>query len=581
MSNSLIRIATDPFEAHFGSHDEEEIERRLKIVLENRWRTTNLEPRDELRKVSSLPDSEGPRSTASVLKSIKDLKVCAVACYHALANYFQLKEKLVTKATETMPKLDGLEQNLAAHIFSHQDVVFCGRTPENAESLRNLTGLHVLNHILKTRDRIIKNNARLAKDPDLELRDQGFTRPKVLILLPTRQSCVRYIDTMMKFLHPEQQENKRRFIGSYSQPIDQWEDKPADFGELFSGNDDDMFRLGLKVTRKTVRYFSQFYNSDIILASPLGLRTAMEKSSDSKKEDHDFLSSIEICIVDQADALLMQNWQHTLHIFSHLNLLPKDAHNTDFSRVRPWYLDGQSKHLRQTLIFSAFLTAELNSLSSTYLQPVAGKIRITLPSPGAILSLPLLPPLLTLKQTFSRFPSPNPQSDPQTRLTHFTTAVLPSLLKSITTPTLVFLPTHPLFLSLRNYLSTSQSTSSISFAGISEYTSVSDVSRARSNFVRERHSLLLYTERAHHFRRYKIKGVRRIIMVGLPENPLFYGELVEMLGLNSERGGNGTGVGSVRILFSKWDALKLERIVGTERVAGMLKENGGDTFEFV
>ena len=86
--------------------------------------------------------------------------------------------------------------------------------------------------------------------------------------------------------------------------------------------------------------------------------------------------------------------------------------------------------------------------------------------------------------------------------------------------------------------------------------------------------------------RYRIKGVRKVLWYGVPENPIFWAEIISLLRLaGAKEGDAGSGKantkGVVRALFSKWDALKLERVVGTERVGGLINDRGGDTFEFV
>ncbi|KAF2848995.1 U3 small nucleolar RNA-associated protein 25 [Plenodomus tracheiphilus IPT5] len=560
----LENTDNSPFDVHFASPDENELTARLKRITNSQWFTKKLDVGGG-RGVLQVPSADEEALSQRKVRSTRDVV---------------LKARLVDNAQKVLGHFNELEQAIAPSIFDYQDLLFGARTVQNAGRIRDITCLHALNHILMTRDRVIKNNAKLAAatdDVDAEYRDQGFTRPKILFLLETKQACVRVLDSIIKLHDFEQQENKKRFLDSFSQPEDKFsDDKPADFRELFEGNDENEFRIGVKLTRKTLKLYSTFYNSDIIMASTLGLRRAIE-SGDPKKQDSDFLSSIEMVIMEQADATLMQNWEHAEFVFEHLNLQPKDAHDCDFSRVRTWYLDDHARHIRQTIVLSAYLTPKINTLYNKHMRNVAGRLKYTQDyTAGLIESLSY-----GIKQTFLRFDSPSHLTDPDARFKYFNTSILPSISRLPKTPeggpgVLVFIPSYLDFVRVRNSLVDSD----FSYASISEYTDATDVRKARSHFMNGKHSLLLYTGRAHHFHRYNIRGVKRVVFYGVPENPIFYDEVLGFVGKTIERGEVSRAEASVRVCFSKWERLELERIVGTKRVGKMIGEKG-DVFDFV
>lgn len=109
-----------------------------------------------------------------------------------------------------------------------------------------------------------------------EERDQGFTRPKVLFLVPFRDSAFKVINTILELCSSTQKatvENKKRFKDEFSEEDDEANPlKPGDWNETFQGNIDDCFRIGMKFTRKSVKLFADFLSADILVASPLGLR---------------------------------------------------------------------------------------------------------------------------------------------------------------------------------------------------------------------------------------------------------------------------------------------------------------------
>lgn len=112
-----------------------------------------------------------------------------------------------------------------------------------------------------------------------------------------------------------------------------------------------------------------------------GLVTKLQESGSSAA---DFLSSLEVVIVDHADVIMMQNWQHVQTLFQNCNNVPKETHGTDVMRVHESHLNGLAKHLRQTVVLSSFPSAEINALTRNECLNAAGRVRWRESFPGML-----------------------------------------------------------------------------------------------------------------------------------------------------------------------------------------------------
>ncbi|KAJ2744430.1 rRNA-binding ribosome biosynthesis protein utp25 [Coemansia sp. BCRC 34301] len=462
------------------------------------------------------------------------------------------------------------QQRLLGWFDQYVDVVYAGRSFNKEDEITTAYALHAMNHVFKSKDLERRNKAKLAKahaeGADAgELRDQGFTRPRVLIVLPFRNSAYKIVEKLHKLASGGQDMNAPRFIKEYGP--DGYEEsviskrKPDDFRKTFAGNIDDGFRVGVQLYRKTARVYTDLYHSDIIVASPLGLRMVTGSEGDERR-DFDFLSSIEMVVVDQCDALLMQNWEHVLHVFSHLNLTPKKDHGCDFSRVRNWYLEGTAQHRRQTILISEYMTPEIQAVFNNNCRSIEGKVRIKPVYSGAVADV-----VAQVPQIFKRLPVKRLQSAADDRFAHFTENVLPELEKSAAKDkhTLIFVSSYFDYVRIRNYCRGK----SCSFAAISEYSTTSEAMSARRGFYAGELQFFLYSERAHFYHRYPIKGIHRLVFYSLPEHPLYYSELLNLM-LTSNDETASTELLSCTALYTKYDQLKVERIVGSALASQLL-----------
>lgn len=574
--------------------------------------------------VSSVPSGPGKKPINEQITQVLGPETSQNREFKIQERFLDSWSKLPGQEKDSV--LTSAQQEISSILADHKDLFFLNkRTTDEEAQHRALYCLHAMQVAMTARNRILKNSQREDKDED-KCRDQGFTRAQTLIIVPFRNAAFDCISVMSQLWRARdrgnssgyQVENYSRFVEEYGEAKPETEaeaeslaearrrdNRPADFKQLFRGNIDDCFRIGIKFTRKSMKLFADFYSADVIIASPLGLRLVIDGAEKNLKSggDWDFLSSIELLVVDQTEVISMQNLEHLERILKHINSIPKKAHGCDFSRVRSAFLDGNGRSIRQSLVFSRFAFPELNALlgNEEAFCNCSGAVKIQ--TRGAE-SMDNLRRLASAPQSPSFFLLPMKSEKTNlvdvmvaSRFNFFCGKVIPALLRllhagHLTEGICIFIPSYFDFCQVRAHMKKARDDGLLpEFSILSEYCSNGEISRARSRFYNGISKIMLVTERFHFFRRYRIRGIRHLVFYGLPEFPEFFTDYLEMIGivkpavegeeeqkpvrprkLRALREGDlDIEVDDVPVMIAPLDCLKLDRLVGTDRARSLLE----------
>lgn len=574
-------LVQDYFEMQFSEEeDDDEKEEMLKEIDEFEEHYFKNFESNEIEKLKSCRKISHKHQWPNIGTFIETC--CEESCFNnsklSYSKETQMKSRLMKHE-----RFDSFQTELLSLLNSYKNLYYPKRQFDNSERIRMVYTAHALNHIIKTRNKIIKNNIKIKENPDHkqtdQFRDQGLTRPKVLIVLPFRDSALRTINCMIKLLYGEETKNVmnyKRFIKEFS--IDEEDSlqrkrKPIDYQQTFNGNIDDMFRIGLALTKNSLKLYTEFYSSDIIIASPLGLHLTGE--DDEKKETNfDFLSSIESIIIDQADIFLMQNWTHMINLMSNINSKPKETHGVDFSRVKNWVLELWSRYYCQLIMFSSTTNSLLIGFFNHNSLNYSGKILFqneTDPNGSTAIN----GVYIQCPQIFHRFSCDAFEQRCDIRFDFFIKKILPNFRNPLFTRSMIYVPSYLDFVRLRNYFRDQE----IDFFSICEYTKPGKVAQIRHKFFNASRHFLLYTERYHFYNRSIIKGIRHLIFYEPPLYAHFYSELVNSMNQSNQGRKLFTDYSSmsVTVLYNRFDFHSLIDLLGTEKSRTLCADQSSET----
>jgi len=185
-----------------------------------------------------------------------------------------------------------------------------------------------------------------------QIKDQGYTFPRALILVPYKKHARLIVDEIIQIFKGGKwkgTKNKKKFKEEYS--------------EADSMND--CFRIGISFNyfENKIKFYESFEDADLIIASPLGVKLTKNQEGNKQEKIYDFLSSLEILLVDFAEVFTFQNITHLEEVLKVVNQMPKSNSNiVDINRIKDNYKDNYSGYLRQSIFVSHFKNLEIEML---------------------------------------------------------------------------------------------------------------------------------------------------------------------------------------------------------------------------
>ena len=374
----------------------------------------------------------------------------------------------------------------------------------------------------------IKEQYNNKNDKDeINIKDQGFTSPKVLILVPYKKHARIILEELINIFSNNNWKgitNKKKFKDEYSE-----------FDSM-----DDCFRMGINISffENKMKLYSPFDESDIILASPLGLKLATPSDNDKTFKNnkvYDFLSSIEIFLMDFSEVFIYQNMEHLNEILSFINKPPKNNQNiVDINRIKEVYANNYGEYLRQNIIISHFKCLDIDVIINDISKNINGKVLFDGPYENQTELIKkefsekynyMNSKNYEIRYEFKILRDLKGEDDFDEKFNYFTKNIWQNLYESFEKHTIIFISSTFDYLRLKSFFK--QKSKSVCY--ISEDTDKKDWQRNRLYFENGKYKFLLYNERAHVYKKINLKFAKNIFFYSLPEDPKIFNDLIHLI----------------------------------------------------